>query len=91
VARGKTLQGGLVMKRLIVVSAVLLGISLCARASDSDDNPFSSASPLDGRAWLKLDDPGKLLYLSGARDVAVIAPVLILAKGGPITLMHWID
>ena len=70
------------MKRLILISTVLLGISLCARADDSDD-PFSDAnSLLDGRAWVQMNTLAKLMYLRSAHDAVAIAPVFMIAHGG---------
>src|ERR1700722_2851471 len=67
------------MKRLILVSAVWFLICLCARAGDSDDNPFN-ASLLDGRIWLTMSTPGKLMHLRAASDVVQIAQALIFAQ-----------
>ncbi len=61
------------MKILILSSAILLGICLCARSADS-------TGLRGGRDWLEMNTSEKFMYIHGAHDMAVASPIFIFAK-----------
>jgi hypothetical protein len=75
------------MKRLLLVSAVALGLNLVAFAADSDDR--FTLGGLNGRGWSGLSESEKVCYLRGIYDgVGLVNDLKTLRR---LTDAVWVD